>query len=697
MPVSFKYLGDKYNANRLRFSALRHLEILKNAMRFQGLQQNRRVVTFADGVSFLCSSVLGFDTIEIYVPPLLPVTKDAVPIIEERYCWCSTYFTEGKIISVLRPDDREGLYPADINRHYYYVNIFNAKHFAIDEYLGVLYSVEVCRGRKKEILTCSSTDLRQYKEGEEVVLFCVGDYLAASTWKERTYPFANALQEPQACGGSSGNCYSCNALTNTGVELEKLEGTYVVTPLTFTGPDNSYSKLVTKKELEKGDVHGGKAYLPYIGDLPLEENQVHVQLFDSSVITADVCAFCQTPHTQDDRKRIAAMSVRKGAYPLLLLKTGESYTVLGFSYSVMTRCPTAILDIKRDLPHERNVESTYILDMDRVVEPNVDFNSSPVQVIGYNIQLMDFYAMYRSTPSEYVLDYFHRDTTATRPGFTAPLTNEDSVSYTAESDYDYVVDGDYIGTVIDYTITESSSSFISLHPTIYCLVAKNLNSSINYDDFTYSNGKPLIFKSISNVLNSFSSYADDGIDSSTHTDGRRDIEDVYLDKDSKPFYTYTKCIISQSDRTATMSPEFSGTYSFFESTEEKNLLVHGGSILFSSVFTDTAYFLYFSVCKDLLESQSGAGSLPILPDAPITVVKTESEPVVYLRFYKQENISDLNTFSLDDCELVDDIELLTKLETMLLNYEPLYWVEEKHRFLKTDLVAKINFLMTNDE
>lgn len=68
-----KYIpsGDKFKASQLWGEGRHQLSILKNAMGFQKLQQDQRVVRFEDGTIIKCLSCFTQDVVEIFVP-LIP-------------------------------------------------------------------------------------------------------------------------------------------------------------------------------------------------------------------------------------------------------------------------------------------------------------------------------------------------------------------------------------------------------------------------------------------------------------------------------------------------------------------------------------------------------------------------------------------------------------------------------------------------
>lgn len=68
--MTIKYIpeGDKFRASQLWGEGRHQLSILKNLMSFRNLQQDQRLVHFADGTIIKCLSCFGQDVINIFVP-----------------------------------------------------------------------------------------------------------------------------------------------------------------------------------------------------------------------------------------------------------------------------------------------------------------------------------------------------------------------------------------------------------------------------------------------------------------------------------------------------------------------------------------------------------------------------------------------------------------------------------------------------
>lgn len=69
IPPRYTYKGDEEKARSLRGFAQSQLEILGRAMTFQGLKQDKRIVTFSDGTVIKAEIDHGLGTATVYCPP----------------------------------------------------------------------------------------------------------------------------------------------------------------------------------------------------------------------------------------------------------------------------------------------------------------------------------------------------------------------------------------------------------------------------------------------------------------------------------------------------------------------------------------------------------------------------------------------------------------------------------------------------
>ena len=77
--VAYRFLGDVAKARSMVGFGNLQLDILKRQMELGGLDQYRRIVSLPDGTPFLCTSVFGISTVNIFVPVSVP----AVGVEEE--------------------------------------------------------------------------------------------------------------------------------------------------------------------------------------------------------------------------------------------------------------------------------------------------------------------------------------------------------------------------------------------------------------------------------------------------------------------------------------------------------------------------------------------------------------------------------------------------------------------------------------
>jgi len=361
--VQYRHTGDKYNAKRLNHFGFAQLEILRNAMRFQGLMQNKRIVEFASGIRVVCTSVFGIDTINIYVPPLLLAVFEKDVIIIEEYCWCTTYFTEGKILEVIGPELLEGEYDFYVGGMWYYYNRIVKKKFYLfeAEYTGRRYLVDLCRGKEEKPLLCHAMDFGIYEVDDKVLLFCLGSY----TGRGRFYPKIPAFKEGSCAGAAAGSCFSCSAKLSPPIargEPGDIDGTYAIIALGAdkekpipdeTATDVTTYKQVSLEEIEKDciqilelhqkpdvqEMYYGNTKFFFSVDFLAKE-----LIFDygTGQIIVDVHMNCQSPLSYKDRMRMASYLPRH-KYKAIILKTDTGYTLIGFEGAATIRCPAEVL------------------------------------------------------------------------------------------------------------------------------------------------------------------------------------------------------------------------------------------------------------------------------------------------------------------------------------------------------------------
>ena len=210
--------------------------ILKNLMKFRNLEQLQRKVKFDNGIIIKCLSCFNQDVIKIFVPPLIEVEERKIVSVD--YCWCSHWFTEGKIVEIYHEYSNVGEYgPGE------YPGNCNITDNAIENYMGIRYLVNCCQGSLQldnEInkvadygqYICLASDFAEYKEGDRVIVFMRGQ------WRE------SVLEEPERIPGRSclsdeyGACIACDGTRRTKQDVpndNEADGSYLIMPLEIAG------------------------------------------------------------------------------------------------------------------------------------------------------------------------------------------------------------------------------------------------------------------------------------------------------------------------------------------------------------------------------------------------------------------------------------------------------------------------------
>jgi len=627
LSINFKYSGDKYNANRLKFFGLRQLEILKSAMRFQGLQQNRRLVKFSSGVSVLCTSVIGIDTIDIYVPPLFPVGGKGV-ITEEEYCWCTTYFTEGTILGVINSDAMEGEYPNETNHennYFYYHDMFNSETEHEDKFNGIMYNVEICRGTKKEVVTCSSTDFTKYTEGMKVILFCVGDYVSP----KRKYPFPEALAEPKGCPGKSGKCYACSALLKSKEEAPILEGTYVLVPLTFEEATGDANLLqVTPSDLEKGEVY--KSAVNDLKDIDFENNTI-----ETGWGTASIHINSQEPFEFKDGCRVVALAKAgclKDKTSLLIVNCANDYYCLGHIFNTPARCLSDCLKF-----------STYVnallWDTSKDKEIIFDPDKKYVTVFG------NYYIFAIFIPKAVYVITTDTEESSSADGITTIIRNKvteitidqakrGSLTKDLDSSYtgtEIVDDIEKIGHIPDSVSSRTYSATKTILPTSFCFISYLGD---------YISPTPIAFIDKLHTITSSSTH---GANNASIVTG--DVHNHY-DRDSSLIFTMNRSLtVSYGDPSGIPNISESGT----------NLITEQDTIIVSTYQSNIVYFVDFYLTLGFTRSGYGTGT------------NWDTIPNAHVVIYKKEDITNLSSFSFMDCEKITSGALIDALKEFLIN------------------------------
>lgn len=693
----YKYLGDKRAAKVLRHAGFHQLGILKNAMSFRGLQQNRRVVEFSDGTWIICTSVFGIDVVNIYVPPLLPVGGER-KVVKEEFCFCSTYFTEGRILEIFNPTAEEGNEAPYYNRFKYYGTIFNNNVAPESDYNGVMYLVKVCRGIKgtEKNLICASVDLTVYKVGDSVILFCTGNY-TGETYRSQ-YPFSDALKVANACPGKTANCFSCSAdvKTVTGTELE---GTYVIVPLSFERTTNAAGntfKLVTASQIEAGGL--------YLYEVP-SENSIHdITYFSEAVnfinntirikapagtlVDAEVICNVQASQDYNNRVRIVYLSYIyqwPSKINLLVLKLEDDYVIIGFRFNTPVRCPdeTFRLTFKAfenssmtppDLFRHNLIwntdksdhldiikgatwqpDDTKWIELGEFLQLFTEATTTPtgVWITPPPSPLTDNY----TTVKKFTIDkvYFSLLSQAHNTMLAVPY------EYLTTYIYSHSESGAYPSTQSETT----TSTVTEKHPITYC-AAVDRREAILDETFTAYNPQPLYFKDYSadtNIEGTVDTVVDEEGYFVVTTEGTAEhtYETCYYDNLGAAWFIYTRQQTNYQHIVARNNPY--GTERTWELTCHLTLTavnhpIHDIILPVYDYKVETGGFLHIIVCQnwgyDVSGSDSGTGYPPplaeVLPAGALDRPDiTESNAVVKVVYYQIENITDIADAKLSDC------------------------------------------------
>lgn len=218
--MSIRYLttGNEFQAKRLLGEGRHQLSVLKNDMAFQGLKQLQRTANFDDGTIINCLSCFGQDVVNVYVPPFaIEAEEKKRVVVQVFYCWCTDYFSMGKII------EKIGVY-GDIGD---YPNIEN--------YNGIRYRVHVCQGSLLNLpahteYVCISSDFAEYAVDDKVIVFMRGVW----TLGVLTEPAGRTPLKGCKCNELH-LCTACEGTTRPGRVGEEADGSYLIMPLKIDG------------------------------------------------------------------------------------------------------------------------------------------------------------------------------------------------------------------------------------------------------------------------------------------------------------------------------------------------------------------------------------------------------------------------------------------------------------------------------
>ena len=225
MTIRYITSGNESRAKGLLGEGRHQLSILRNAMTFQGLKQLQRVVRFNDGTIIKCSSCFGQDTVNVFVPPYIPVEEER-KIVKVYYCWCNNYFTEGVVERVIGDYGSTGDYGEET-----YPDYCNSNDVAVKNYIGIRYEVSLCQGimGRDETYTCVPSDFAEYEVGDEVIVFMRG------IWDEVTLIEPEGREPGIECVNSEAKCDACDGTTRPDITDDEPDGAYLIVPLAISG------------------------------------------------------------------------------------------------------------------------------------------------------------------------------------------------------------------------------------------------------------------------------------------------------------------------------------------------------------------------------------------------------------------------------------------------------------------------------
>lgn len=237
MTIRYRTSGDEHAAKSLFGEGRHQLSILKNAMKFQGLQQLQRIARFDDGTIIKCLSCFGQDKVEVFVPFVGEEVEER-KVVSIDYCWCSNWFTEGKIVEIYHEYSNVGEYePGD------YPGICNIADSAIENYTGIRYLVNCCQGSLQldnegnkvadySQYICLASDFAEYKEGDRVIVFMRGQWSGDVLGEPGRTPGGSCLSDEY------GDCIACNGTRRTkqsSPNENEADGSYLIMPFEIAG------------------------------------------------------------------------------------------------------------------------------------------------------------------------------------------------------------------------------------------------------------------------------------------------------------------------------------------------------------------------------------------------------------------------------------------------------------------------------
>ena len=295
---------------------------------------------------------------------------------EERGCWCSIYFSEGKIVEVIDELKLEGDYSGDYTKgagsvtafegsnQFYYDQIFKSTPLLENNYNGKRYRVKVCRRNIEMHLICVAVDYGKYSVGDNVILLCTGD----SVSEERVYPKTPVFSDIR-CSGKISKCFACGAVIRP-LEVEgvtnDIDGTYVITSLSTlkkgvpleTEVGVTTYKYLQEQELEKEciefaklrQVGGANQYLYgtygiLFLSIDFANKTLQLERADYSIIAAGIHLNCQSPLSYKDRFNTVIYFFLSSSFRATVLKNKEEYNLINYWKTATVRCPDEVIQL----------------------------------------------------------------------------------------------------------------------------------------------------------------------------------------------------------------------------------------------------------------------------------------------------------------------------------------------------------------
>lgn len=249
MGTRFVFHGDREKAEGMIPEGARQMFILKNAMRFQGLKQLKRIAILSDGSRIVCSSVFGIDNILIEAHSS-DVKK---PVVKKAYfCWCNSCFAEGVVKEIIGDYEVFGPWfksiPGDVGKYKFYplycqYNNDMKMESYIRRYEGIRYRVSVCQGESghEQEFICIPSDFAGYQVGDEVIVLFMGlwpnkfskDHPAPFDQNQGSPAYLEDFLECQC--SEDALCEACMANHRIDQAETEADGSFIIIPMRVEG------------------------------------------------------------------------------------------------------------------------------------------------------------------------------------------------------------------------------------------------------------------------------------------------------------------------------------------------------------------------------------------------------------------------------------------------------------------------------